>query len=79
MLSAVIRGLVGVLRGDNDAVYFEILAYDFKQIEIARLKRIAARRPAQIRKYSFFMLTCFVLMYLVVFTVEILAQIDTLF
>jgi hypothetical protein len=79
MLSAVIRGLVGVLRGDNDAIYFQILAHDFKQIEIARLKRIAARRPAQIRKYSFFMLTCFVLMYLVVFAVEILTQVDTLF
>ena len=33
MLSDVVRGLVGVLRGDNSVVYFQMLAHDFKQLD----------------------------------------------
>ena len=32
MLSDVVRGLIGVLRGDNSVVYFQMLAHDFKQL-----------------------------------------------
>lgn len=38
MLSDVVRGLIGVLRGDDSTVYFQMLAHDFKQIELQRLK-----------------------------------------
>ena len=34
MLSDVVRGLIGVLRGDDSAVYFQMLSHDFKQLEM---------------------------------------------
>ena len=42
-LSDVVRGLIGVLRGDDGAVYFQMLTHDFKQAELQRLKAKAQR------------------------------------
>lgn len=66
MLSDVIRGLIGTIRGDNNIVYFQMLSHDFKQLELQRLKAEVMKRPAKIKKYSMMMLGCFVMMYLVV-------------
>ena len=46
-LSDVVRGLIGVLRGDDGAVYFQMLTHDFKQAELQRLKAKAAKNPAE--------------------------------
>jgi len=78
-LSDVIRGLISVKRGDNGAVYFEMLAHDFKQFEIQKLKLIAIKRPAKVRKYSFLMLACFLLVYLGVIGYQILSSFGSLF
>ena len=66
MLSDVVRGLIGVLRGDDSAGYFQMLAHDFKQIELQRLKVEAQKIPPKIRVFSFVMLMCFLLTYLVI-------------
>ncbi len=66
MLSDVVRGLIGVLRGDDSVVYFQMLAHDFKQIELQRLKAEAQKIPPKIRVFSFAMLMCFLLTYLVI-------------
>ena len=66
MLSDVVRGLIGVLRGDDSAVYFQMLAHDFKQIELQRLKAEAQKIPHKIRVFSFAMLMCFLLTYLAI-------------
>lgn len=66
MLSDVVRGLIGVLRGDDSAVYFQMLAHDFKQMELQRLKAKAQKIPPKIRVFSFAMLLCFMLTYLVI-------------
>ena len=66
MLSDVVRGLIGVLRGDNSVVYFQMLAHDFKQIELQRLKAEAQKIPPKIRVFSFAMLMCFLLTYLAI-------------
>ncbi|MDL2233851.1 secretion protein F [Ruminococcaceae bacterium OttesenSCG-928-L11] len=79
MLSDVVRGLVSVLRGDNGVAFFELLAHDFKQLEIQRLKLIAMKRPGKIRKYSFYLLACFMLMYLGILFVEIMNAFQGLF
>ncbi len=47
MLSDVVRGLMGVLRGDDSAVYFQMLSHDFKQIELQRLKAEAQKIPPE--------------------------------
>lgn len=78
-LSEVIRGLIGVLRGDNGVMYFQMLSHDLKQKEFQRLKTIAQKRPGKIRKYSFIMLACFILMYIVVMGMEILKTLDQMF
>ena len=52
-LSDVVRGLIGVLRGDDGAVYFQMLTHDFKQAELQRLKAKAAKIPPKIRVFSF--------------------------
>ncbi len=66
MLSDVVRGLIGVLRGDDSAVYFQMLAHDFKQMELQRLKAKAQKIPPKIRVFSFAMLMCFLLTYLAI-------------
>ena len=71
-LSDIVRGLIGVLRGDDSAVYFQMLVHDFKQIEIQRLKTKAQKIPPKIRKYSFAMLMCFMITYIIIIGYEIL-------
>jgi len=78
-LSDVIRGLIGVLRGDDGVVYFQMLTHDLKQMEIQRLKTLAMKRPGKIRKYSFAMLFCFMLMYLSVMFIEIISTLGKMF
>lgn len=78
-LSEIVRGLIGVLRGDNGVVYFQMLTHDLKALELQRLKTIAMKRPSKLRKYSFMMLGCFILMYLAVMAVEIMNSLGTMF
>jgi hypothetical protein len=79
MLSDVVRGLISVKRGDNGTVYFEMLAHDFKLLELQRLKLIAMKQPGKVRKYSFFMLGCLIMMYLGVLGYEIMNSFGKLF
>ena len=78
-LSDVVRGLIGVLRGDDGAVYFQMLTHDFKQAELQRLKAKAAKIPPKIRKYSFAMLMCFLATYFAIIGYEIIKSMGTLF
>ncbi|WP_141499730.1 secretion protein F [Paenibacillus luteus] len=79
MLSDTVRGLLAVMRGDQGGVYFDRLAHDFKLMEIQKLKLIARKRPGKIRKYSFYMLVCFMLMYMVILGLEIMKAMGKLF
>lgn len=79
MLSDVVRGLIGVLRGDDSAVYFQMLAHDFKALELQRLKGQAQKIPPKIRIFSFVMLMCFLLSYMAIIVMEILSSLDTMF
>ena len=56
MLSDVIRGLIGVLRGDDQRMYFKMITFDMRQIEQNNLKKEAAKRPKKIQRYSMMML-----------------------
>ena len=79
MLSDVVRGLIGVLRGDDSAVYFQMLAHDFKALELQRLKSQAQKIPPKIRVFSFIMLMCFLLTYLTIIAVQILNSLNGMF
>jgi hypothetical protein len=71
-LSNIIRALIGIVRGDTDIGYFEILNYDIKQKEIAALKMEAKKRPGKMRKYCLLLLLCFIAMYFTVFIIYII-------
>ena len=72
MLSDITRGLIGVLRGDDGSMYFQMLSHDMKQLELQRLKAEAMKIPPKIRVFSFLMLMCFLMMYMVVIIFEII-------
>ncbi|WP_283608475.1 secretion protein F [Faecalispora anaeroviscerum] len=78
-LSDVVRGLIGVLRGDDGAIYFQMLAHDFKALELQRLKGEALKIPPKIRVFSFIMLMCFLFTYLVVIALEIMKSLGGMF
>lgn len=71
LLSDIIRGLIGVLRGDDGTVYFQLLSHDMKQLELQQLKAKALKIPPKIRKLSFTLLMCFVFTYLAIIIFEI--------
>jgi len=78
-LSDVVRGLVGVLRGNDGAMYFQMLAHDFKQMELQKLKAEAQKIPPKIRIFSFIMLMCFLFTYLAIIAFEILISLGNMF
>jgi hypothetical protein len=77
-LSDVVRGLVSVIRGDDSAVYFKMLAHDFKLIELQRLKAQAQKIPPKIRVFSFGMLMLFLLTYLFVMGMQLINSLGTM-
>ena len=79
MLSDITRGLISVLRGDDGAMYFHMLSHDMKQLELQRLKAKAMKIPPRIRVFSFLMLMCFVITYIVIIISEILRSLSGLF
>ena len=79
MLSDITRGLIGVLRGDDGGMYFQMLTHDLKQLELQRLKAEAMKIPPKIRVFSFLMLVCFLMMYMVVIIFEIIRSLGGMF
>jgi Flp pilus assembly protein TadB len=79
MLSDVVRGLISVKRGDNGIMYFQMLSMTFKQLELQKLKLEAMKQPGKMRKYSFMLLGCFLLMYLGVLGYVVLEAFGELF
>ena len=79
MLSDITRGLISVLRGDDGAMYFQMLSHDMKQLELQRLKAKAMKIPPKIRVFSLLMLMCFVITYIVIIISEILSSLSGLF
>lgn len=79
MLSDVVRGLIGVLRGDDSAVYFQMLSHDFKQIELQKLKTQAQKILPKIRVFSFIMLVCFLMTYLAIIGYVALMSLGSMF
>jgi Flp pilus assembly protein TadB len=72
MCSDIIFALLGIVRGDTDSAYFEILSFDIRQKQIAELKMIAKKKPGKMMKYSLMLLFCFIAMYFTVFVIYII-------
>lgn len=79
MLSDVVRGLIGCIRGDDGAAFFRMLSHDMKQLEVQRLKKLALERPPKIRRYSFLLLGCMLVIYMGVMGYQILRTMAGIF
>ena len=79
MLSDITRGLIGVLRGDDGSMYFQMLSHDMKQLELQRLKAQAMKIPPKIRVFSFVMLMCFLMTYMAIIIYEIIRSLSGMF
>jgi hypothetical protein len=79
MLSDVTRGLIGILRGDDTAVYWSALSVKFADVQRQILKKKAMKAPAKVKRLSMVLLICFMLVYMVVIVTEILTSMGALF
>jgi len=74
MMSDVVRGLIGVIRGDETNMYWAALAIKFADLARLTLKQKAQKVPNKVRRLSMTLLFCFLMSYLVVLGVEILTS-----
>lgn len=79
IVSDIVRGLIGILRGDDGRMYFQMLSHDLKAMELQRLKAKAAKIPPKIRVFSFVMLMCFMMTYIVIIVYQIIHSLGALF
>ena len=56
-----------------------MLSHDLKALELQRLKAKAAKIPPKIRAFSFLMLMCFMLTYIVIIVYQIINSLGALF
>lgn len=79
LLSDVVRGLISVIRGDNGIIYFQMLAHDFKQAELRKLKSKAQKIPGKMKVLSMILLICFLMTYFVIIGVQVTRSIGVMF
>ncbi len=79
MLSEVVRGLIGMLNGDDNTEYFRMLSYKFKSFELNRLEKEAQKIPGKVTKFSMLMMVCMLLLCAVAITLQIVNNAGTVF
>lgn len=79
LLSELLRGLTGVLNGNDETLYFKILANKLSELQHQRIRGILLKRPKKIRKYSAIMLGSMMLMYAYVFGYVIMNGVSNMF
>lgn len=78
-LSEIIRGLLGVLRGDDQRAYFDMLVHDLVIKERERLKRKAAERPNKIKLFTILTLGAIAVIIVYVLGYKIIESLYTMF
>ncbi len=78
-LSEIIRGLLAVMRGDDQRGYFEMLTHDLSVKSKEELKRVALKRPEKLKPVTVLLLGAFMAMYLYVIIIQIVQQLSTMF
>jgi len=79
MLSDVVRGLIGVIRGDETAMYWAALSIKFADIGRQTLKQKAQKVPAKVKRLSMLLMFCFLISYLVILGMEIITSLGAVF
>ena len=79
MLSDVVRGLIGILRGDETELYWASLSVKFADIQRQMLKQQALKVPGRVRRLSMALLICFMATYVVVIGMAIMTSLNAMF
>ena len=79
MMSDVCRGLVSIIRGDDNRMYWETLSLKFNDTARQQLRLKAQKVPRKVKRLSMCLLLCFMLIYIVVILEQILDSIGVLF
>lgn len=79
MMSDVCRGLIGIIRGDDNLMYWSSLSIKFADIQRQQLRLEAQKVPRKVKRLSMCLLVCFMLVYIVVILEQILTSVGVLF
>ena len=79
MMSDVCRGLISILRGDDNRMYWATLALKFNDTARQQLRLRAQKVPKKVKRLSMCLLICFMLIYVVVILEQIMSSIGVLF
>ena len=79
MMSDICRGLIGILRGDDTAMYWASLSVKFNDVQRQQLRMQAQKVPRKVKRLSMCLLVCFMLIYIVVILEQIMSSIGVLF
>lgn len=79
MMSDVCRGLIGIMRGDDNGLYWTSLSLKFNDIQRQKLRMEAQKVPRKVKRLSMCLLICFMLIYVVVILEQIMSSIGVLF
>ena len=79
MMSDVCRGLIGILRGDDNRMCWATLALKFNDTARQQLRLRAQKVPKKVKRLSMCLLICFMLIYVVVILEQIMSSIGVLF
>ena len=79
MMSDVCRGLISILRGDDNRMYWATLALKFNDTARQQLRLRAQKVPRKVKRLSMCLLICFMLIYVVVILEQIMSSIGVLF
>lgn len=79
MMSDVCRGLIGILRGDDNRIYWASLALKFNDTARQQLRLSAQKVPRKVKRLSMCLLFCFMLIYVVVILEQIMSSLSVLF
>lgn len=77
-LSQIIRGLIAVLKGDDQRVYFDMLVHDLSNAERERLKRLSLKRPSKLNSASAMVLVCFITIIVYIIGFQIISEVNGL-
>ena len=78
-LSDVVRGLIGILHGEDNGVYWANLSLKFSEAGRQNLREQAGKIPKRVRRLSLVLLGCFFLIYIVVIGEVLLNSLGGLF
>ena len=71
--------IIGILRGDDTAVYWSSLAIKFNDVQRQQLRLEAQKVPKKVKRLSMCLLICFMLIYVVVILEQIVTSMGILF